>query len=228
MKNKSQTCLLLGMLPFLLLLGAFAQSEPATAVRPDAETAAPPAPAAITPSDPAAEAKAALDAGMRSEPVPAVAPAAESVVTSAPEPATPPPPTAASNAETAVKSEPEPVVRLAPVTVTAKTPEQAYLDAVLADPAVPYPLTVSFPKFGDVDYGTNYGRTLELEFDVGTDGVPRNFRMAQPTLEPRLSSQIINALKSWRFSPAHRGDEPVAMRVSIEARIGRPAVVAMK
>jgi hypothetical protein len=35
-------------------------------------------------------------------------------------------------------------------------------------------------------------------------------------------------MKSWRFSPVHRGDDPVAMRVPVEARIGQAAMDAMK
>lgn len=138
----------------------------------------------------------------------------------APPAASQPPPEAPAPAEA------EPVVRMPPVTTTAtvdalpKTREQAYLDSFAHDPAVPYPVSVSFPTMRSVDYGTYYGATLQLEFYVGADGVPSRFRIVEPTLDQRLSHQIIDTLKTWRFSPAHRGDVAVPARATIEARIG--------
>jgi hypothetical protein len=160
MKTKSKIRILLGTLPFLLLLGVFAQPEPEAGAKPEDEVAASPAP----------------ESGVRSETEAAAPSVPETVVKSEAEPA------AQTAAVPAAKAEPETVVRLDPVTVSAKTPEQLYLDAVVLDPAVPCPVAVSFPSFRDLDYGTNYGRTLEVEFVVGADGVPRNFRMVQPTL----------------------------------------------
>jgi hypothetical protein len=135
-------------------------------------------------------------------------------------------PLAASQPQPEAPAQAEPVVRLPPVTTTAnvddlpKTREQAYLDSFVHDPAVPYPVAVRFPTMRSVDYGTYYGATLQLEFYVGADGVPTRFRIVQPTLDPRLSHQIIDALKTWRFSPAHEGDIAVPARATIEAHIG--------
>lgn len=155
----------------------------------------------------------------------------ESTATAQPEAMSPPealiPSSAATSPETpAPLAQPDPVVKLPPFTTTEpatdlpKTREQAYLDSFVHDPAVPYPVAVSFPTMRSVDYGTFYGATLQLEFYVGADGVPTRFNIVQPTLDPRLSHQIIDTIKTWRFSPGHQDGVAVPMKAMIEARIG--------
>ena len=52
---------------------------------------------------------------------------------------------------------------------------------------------------------------------VGSRGVPRDVRVVQ-SLDKDLDKQAIDAVQQWRFEPARKAGNPVAVRVTVEIR----------
>ena len=103
---------------------------------------------------------------------------------------------------------------LLPVGAPSSTVEQTYLESCLKDPAVPVPVTVVSPTVGPEFSG---GR-VQLEFVVGVDGKPSEFRVTFATSEV-LATEVVNAVKQWRFQPAVIDGRPVAKKVMLPVNI---------
>jgi len=103
---------------------------------------------------------------------------------------------------------------LLPVGAPASTAEQTYLESCLKDPAVPVPVTVVSPAVGPEFSG---GR-VHLEFVVGVDGKPSEFSITFKTSEV-LATEVVNAVKQWRFQPAVIDGRPVAKKVMLPVNI---------
>jgi TonB family protein len=50
---------------------------------------------------------------------------------------------------------------------------------------------------------------------VGADGLPHDVRVAR-SLAPDLDKQAVAAIQRWRFKPALKNGEPVAVQINIE------------
>jgi len=57
--------------------------------------------------------------------------------------------------------------------------------------------------------------TVILELVVNTDGGPQDFRLVR-SVGFGLDEEAARVVKEWRFQPATRGENPVALRVSVE------------
>ena len=53
-----------------------------------------------------------------------------------------------------------------------------------------------------------------MEATVGTDGTARDIRLLR-SLDPGLDINATETLKRWRFEPAKKDGQPVAMRLQI-------------
>jgi protein TonB len=106
---------------------------------------------------------------------------------------------------------------LLPFAVSAKTPEQAYLDASLKTPGVPVPVAVVSPS----DVSTKYsGAKVELVFTVDATGNPTDFSVASSP-DDALAKVVMDAVSQWRFTPALKNGTAVATRVVLPVRIAR-------
>jgi TonB family protein len=52
---------------------------------------------------------------------------------------------------------------------------------------------------------------------VGSHGDPKDVRILR-SLEKSVDQSAVEAVKQWRFEPAKKGGDPVAVRLSIEIR----------
>ena len=52
---------------------------------------------------------------------------------------------------------------------------------------------------------------------VSSHGMPREVRVLR-SLEKNLDRNAVAAVQQWRFEPARKGNDPVAVRMSIEIR----------
>ncbi len=100
---------------------------------------------------------------------------------------------------------------------SAKSDEQAYLDACRKEPGVPVPTVVVAPSVGPEFNGA----TVQVEFVVDEKGQPAGLSVASQT-DVALASAVTDAIKQWRFKPAERNGAPVATKVVLPVRIVEP------
>ena len=104
---------------------------------------------------------------------------------------------------------------LLPLAVSAKSLEQAYLDASSKTPGVPVPVAVVSPS----DVGAKYaGSKVELSFTVDAKGNPIDFSVVSSP-DAALAKVIMDAVSQWRFSPAQKNGYAVATKVVLPVRI---------
>ena len=69
------------------------------------------------------------------------------------------------------------------------------------------------------NYKTARGVKLEgaitVVLVVSSKGVPRDVRVAKG-LDKDVDQSAIDAVREWRFSPARKNDQPIAVRISLE------------
>jgi TonB family protein len=69
------------------------------------------------------------------------------------------------------------------------------------------------------NYKTARGVKLEgavtVVLVVSSQGVPRDVRVAKG-LDKDIDQSAIDAVREWRFSPARKDDQPIAVRISLE------------
>jgi protein TonB len=118
-----------------------------------------------------------------------------------------------------------PVVHSTPAPVTAPSPPQK------AAPAVPKPQPVkeSFtqaradagygynpkPKYPSVARSRGWTGKVILQVRVSAEGEAEQVTVAQSSGHEILDEAAINAVEGWRFTPAKRGDTPVASTVRV-------------
>jgi len=71
------------------------------------------------------------------------------------------------------------------------------------------------PEFSEEARAVGYEGICVLKIIVGTDGVPRNIRVVNK-LGMGLDEKATEAVSSWRFDPALKNGEPVAVEITVE------------
>lgn len=99
-------------------------------------------------------------------------------------------------------SKPEPVYYVNGSTVKAPRPIYA------PDPEFPEKARKEHPK-----------EKIVLRLVVGSNGLPRDIRV-QRSLSLELDEAATNAVKKWKFAPATKDGQPVAVKVDIEIMLG--------
>jgi TonB family protein len=104
---------------------------------------------------------------------------------------------------------------LLPFAVSAKSPEQTYLDASLKVPGVPVPVVVVSPN----DVGAEYsGAWVDLTFTVDATGNPTGFS-AVSSPDAAIAKVMMDAVSKWRFKPVRKDGVAVATRVVLPVRV---------
>jgi TonB family protein len=103
---------------------------------------------------------------------------------------------------------------LVPFAASAKTPEQAYIDANRPVSGVPVPIAVVSPHVSQ-DY---VGATVEIEFIVDRNGQSSGFSV-KSSPDSALAQEVVAAVKQWQFAPAQRDGATVATRVVLPVHI---------
>ncbi len=76
------------------------------------------------------------------------------------------------------------------------------------------------PKYTDEAEGAGLEGTVVLEVVVRSDGRAYDFQVERG-LGMGLDEEAVAAVKQWRFRPAMRDGEPVAIRGTVEVSFGR-------
>ena len=104
---------------------------------------------------------------------------------------------------------------LLPLAASAKSFEQAYLEASSKGPGVPVPVAVVSPSNVSPEYA---GTQVELAFTVNSEGKPVNFSVVESP-DSVIAKVIIDAVSQWRFTPAQKDGAAVATKVVLPVRI---------
>ena len=81
--------------------------------------------------------------------------------------------------------------------------------------SAPKPIYAPDPDYSEEARKAKYQGTVVLWVIVGADGHPHEIRVYR-SLGMGLDEKAIEAIKSWRFEPAHKDGIPVAVQVNIE------------
>jgi periplasmic protein TonB len=71
------------------------------------------------------------------------------------------------------------------------------------------------PEYSDEARKAKYQGTVVLWAVIGADGLPKDLRV-QRALGMGLDQKALEAVRRWRFEPAMKGGQPVAVQVNIE------------
>jgi TonB family protein len=71
------------------------------------------------------------------------------------------------------------------------------------------------PEFSEKARRAHYQGTCILKLVVGENGTPRNISVAKP-LGMGLDEKAVEAVQTWKFDPAHKDGQPVAVELSVE------------
>ncbi|MEO6005592.1 MAG: energy transducer TonB [Opitutus sp.] len=104
---------------------------------------------------------------------------------------------------------------LLPLAASAKTLEQAYLDAASKAPGVPVPVAVVSPSDISAKYA---GANVKLSFTVDASGIPTGFSIVSSP-DAALAKVVMDAVAKWRFSPAQKNGAAVATKVVLPVRV---------
>ncbi len=103
---------------------------------------------------------------------------------------------------------------LVPLAVSAKTPEEAYIETSLKAPGVPVPVAVVSPSVSP-DYA---GAQIDVAFTVDAKGTPTGLTVVSSP-DAAVAKAVTDAVKKWRFTPASKNGEAVATKVVLPVRI---------
>lgn len=104
---------------------------------------------------------------------------------------------------------------LLPLAVSAKTPEQAYIETASKAPGVPVPVAVVMPRVANTEYA---GAELKVAFTVDAKGQPVSLQVVTSP-DAAIAKVIADAVSKWRFAPAQRNGVPVATKVVLPVQI---------
>jgi protein TonB len=81
--------------------------------------------------------------------------------------------------------------------------------------SAPRPIYSPDPEYSEEARKAKYQGVVVLSVIIGPDGRPRDIRVAR-TVGLGLDEKAVEAVKTWRFEPAKKDNQPVAVAVNIE------------
>ena len=79
----------------------------------------------------------------------------------------------------------------------------------------PRPVYAPDPEYSDEARKAKYQGTVVLHLIIGPDGRPRDIRI-QRSLGLGLDEKAIETVRTWRFDPARKDGQPVAVAINVE------------
>jgi len=81
--------------------------------------------------------------------------------------------------------------------------------------SAPKPLYTPDPEYSEEARKAKYQGVVVLWLVIGADGHPQQIRVARP-LGMGLDEKAIEAVRTWRFDPARKDGQPVAVQMNVE------------
>jgi len=81
--------------------------------------------------------------------------------------------------------------------------------------SAPKPLFTPDPEYSEEARKSKYQGVVVLWLVIGPDGRPHEIRVARP-LGMGLDEKAIEAVRTWRFDPARKDGQPVAVQMNVE------------
>ena len=81
--------------------------------------------------------------------------------------------------------------------------------------SAPRPLFTPDPEYSEEARKAKYQGVVVLWLVIGPDGRPREIRVSRP-LGMGLDEKAIEAVRTWRFEPAKKDGQPVAVQMNVE------------
>jgi TonB family protein len=76
------------------------------------------------------------------------------------------------------------------------------------------------PAFSEAARALKFQGTATLAVVINKDGSPSHIRILQP-LGAGLDAKAVQAVQNWKFKPAERNGEPVAVVIAVETNFHR-------
>ncbi|MFI5336431.1 MAG: energy transducer TonB [Opitutales bacterium] len=102
----------------------------------------------------------------------------------------------------------------APLALSAKSPEQAYLDQYRGRTDMPVPVKIVTPSISNEFSGLK----ISLEFTVDASGIPQQITTSAP-VPSRLAAALTEAVGQWRFQPLSRNGQAVPAHIILPLAI---------
>jgi TonB family protein len=104
-----------------------------------------------------------------------------------------------------------------PATARAQiqNPPEAGVEKIGHGVSPPHAIYQPDPEFSEQARAAHYQGVCVLKLIVGADGLPRDIKVTTP-LGMGLDEKAIEAVRKWRFSPALRDGQPVAVEIAVE------------
>lgn len=103
---------------------------------------------------------------------------------------------------------------LVPLAVSAKTPEEAYIETSSKAPGVPVPVAVVTPSVSPAYAGAK----IDVAFTVDAKGKPTELTVVSSP-DAFVAKAVTDAVKKWRFTPAQKNGAAVATKVLLPIRV---------
>ena len=85
----------------------------------------------------------------------------------------------------------------------------------VADSATPVPLSQPAPRYPRGALRSGIEGTVQVQVDVGPDGVPTSVALASGSGSRELDRAAMDAVRRWRFTPAMANGQPTTGRVTV-------------
>jgi len=102
----------------------------------------------------------------------------------------------------------------APLALSAKSPEEAYLESYNGRTDLPVPVKVVTPS---VD-AEHVGKTVNLEFVIDAAGLPQKITVRE-NVSRDLANELTSTVAKWKFVPLKREGKAVSARVVLPMQI---------
>jgi protein TonB len=114
-------------------------------------------------------------------------------------------------AKAAPPNKPEDAVTIFPPDTPTRTPSGEAIYRVGEGITAPHPIYAPDPEYARLSSSLKVRGTVTVLVVLGSDGIPipSQLRVIQ-SLAPDLDHNTIETVKQWRFTPAMKGDQPVA------------------